>query len=92
MKKKLPSKWCIKVEEKCTPNIIYEWRAQVRTQSINKAIWNKKGYLDEVGCHTDIKPVDCIELTLQEFKTLVLKEEPENYIYLIEFFRKLNIL
>ena len=91
MKKKLPSKWCIKIEEHCEPEIIYKWRQRVRTQSTNKAIWRDPGYLDHEGCHTNEKPVDKLELTLQEFKILVLKEEPENYNYLIEIFKRYNI-
>jgi hypothetical protein len=87
MKKKLPSKWCIKVGEFHKSDEIYKWRLT----SEYRWAWCDSGYLNETGYHTDIKPVGRIELTLQEFKTLVLKEKPENYLYLIEFFRKLNI-
>ena len=87
MKKKLPSKWCVKVKEFDESDEIYKWRL---TSKYN-GTWVSPGYLNETGYHSWQKPVDRIELTLQEFKILVLKEKLEDYTYLIEFFKKLNI-
>lgn len=87
MKKKLPSKWCVKVKEFDKSDEIYKWRLTSKYNSI----WVSPGYLNETGYHSWQKPVDRIELTLQEFKILVLKEKLEDYTYLIEFFKKLNI-
>lgn len=87
MKKKLPSKWCVKVGEFHKSDEIYKWRLT----SEYRCTWANSGYLNETGYHSFQKPVDRIELTLQEFRILVLKEEPENYQYLIKLFKKLGI-
>lgn len=90
MKKKLPSKWCVRVEENSHPLIVHEWRKNLpgRTGTGN---WNNAGYINDDGFHSNYVQPGYMQITLQEFKILVLKEEPENYFYLIEFFKKLNI-
>lgn len=87
MKKKLPSKWCVKVGEFHKSDEIYKWRLT----SKYRCAWANSGYLNETGYHSFQKPVDRIELTLQEFRILVLKEEPEDFSYLIKLFKKLGI-
>ena len=82
MKKKLQSKWCIKVKKFDEYDEIYKWRFT----SEHRCIWQHPGYLNEPGYYSWQKPVDRIELTLQEFRMLVLKEKSEDYTYLIEFF------
>lgn len=90
MRKKLPSEWCVRVEENSHPLIVHEWRKNLpgRTGTGN---WKDAGFITFSGHHTLERPVGCMEITLQEFRILVLKEEPENYIYLIKFLKKLKI-
>lgn len=90
MKKKLPSEWCVRVEENSHPLIVHEWRKNLpgRTGTGN---WKNAGFITFSGYHDFERPAGHQEITLKEFKLLVLKEKPDDYTYLIDFFKKLNI-
>lgn len=90
MKKKLPSEWCVRVEENSHPLIVHEWRKNLpgRTGTRN---WKNAGFITFSGYHDFERPAGHQEITLKEFKLLVLKEKPDDYTYLIDFFKKLNI-
>jgi hypothetical protein len=88
MKKKLPIKWFIRVDEDSQPNIIFEWRKTCKKVGSN---WKNRGYIGFNGVHHLNPPVGHIEITLEEFRAFVLKEIPPSYKYLINFLNKLNI-
>ena len=68
----LPEKWCIKVlgGSKNNPEI-YQWRLK----NSPGGPWQNDGYLNEVGYHSSMKPVDCIEITFEQFEKYVLKSK-----------------
>jgi hypothetical protein len=89
MIEKLPEQWCVRVEENSQPEIIREWRTK---QKGHENQWRNKGYLDNTGYYyTNNKP-DVIEISLNDFKKLVLGENiSENYDYLIKLLKTLKI-
>jgi len=89
MKKKLPSKWCVRVEKDACPEIVREWR-KTYCKSFGD-YWGNQGYINNVGHHDPHILPGYMEISLKEFERLVLKKEPEDYSYLIELFKRLNI-
>jgi hypothetical protein len=69
MLKKLPQNWCIKVNADCKPTEVYNWRI---TNS-SRGGWDTPGYIDSEFWWSDIIH-DCTEITLEDFKRLVLKQ------------------
>jgi uncharacterized protein YlzI (FlbEa/FlbD family) len=74
----LPKKWCIKVQENSCPGIVREWRLRPLK---NYGNWVDGGYIcGDTGYHTGSTknfPIGYTEITLEQFKKYVLKEEKE---------------
>ncbi|MFA5634156.1 MAG: hypothetical protein WC973_03320, partial [Candidatus Dojkabacteria bacterium] len=74
----LPEKWCIKVQENSCPEVVREWR-----QALLKYCgdWLDSGYIcGDTGYHTGSTkdfPMGYTEITLEQFKKYILKEEKE---------------
>ena len=68
----LPEKWCIKTPRfSNAPKEIISWRVD----TLQKGNWCNSGYLSNTGYHYDeIKP-DYTEITFDQFKKYVLKED-----------------
>jgi len=91
----LPEYWCIAN----TDQIIRDWFTKEYDEP-EILIWRYDyiGY-DECDSHNGVHGVGSIrsfeknniEITLEDFKRLVLKKEPEDLSYLIKFFKNLNI-
>lgn len=90
MRTKLPKHWCVKFTE--------ENKEVFRNNTFEPVIY-VDGVIGRYFCGEDYRfkyhsaTVYGTEITFEEFKHLVLKQEPpkENYKYLTTFLRKLNI-
>jgi len=90
MIEKLPKQWCIKVEEDNTPIEVLKWRIYDKDRR-GSGIWNCNGWIDNTGYCSSYLPLDCDEISLNDFKRLVLNQPPDNYNYLITLLKNLNI-
>ncbi len=91
MIEKLPEQWCIRVEQNNKPEEVYEWRKSLNRTFYNADKWKTSGYINEIGSHSYDNYINRTELTLNDFKKLVLNQPPDNYNYLITLLKKLNI-
>jgi len=68
----LPEKWCVKVQSNNKPEEIAIWRENKTPSS-----WSNPGYLDFSGWHHMEIQNDLTEITFDQFKKYVLKENIE---------------
>lgn len=93
---KLPEYWCIAN----TDEIITEWFAKKYNEP-EILRWGSYDYIgyDEANCYSGVHGCgnignflkNNVEISLEDFKRLVLNKNPEDVTYLIKFFKKLNI-
>jgi len=67
----LPSKWVIKVSSNSEPKEVRQWRDKIHRGASS---WTNSGYIDSTGTWNSSNWQNSTEITLEQFKKFVLKE------------------